>query len=209
MAAIRSAIACLHFAASGAPARSASSARSIALSTVCQSAAARGFNPASASSHLVSRSLIRVLAAGRSPLSISAATSTTMLRNGVRSPSFAVAASANGTKVKCWVACMRGSPVKVVSRQTATAEISFIMWFLLVELLLHAESGISRLLLRRIGAAPAVALEGHPSDEADDHGQEGDAGLDRAEADAAVLARLRQQIAERGAKRTGQDVGKP
>src|SRR6185369_14007561 len=109
-----------------------------------------------------------------------------------------------------WLACMCGSPVKVVSRQTATAEISFIMWFLLVELLLHAESGISRLkLLRRIGAAPAVALEGHPGDEADDHGQEGDAGLDRAESDAAVLARLREQIAERGAKRTGQDVGKP
>src|SRR6267378_2165553 len=104
--------ACLHLAASGVPARSASSARSIALSTVCQSAAARGFNPASASSHLVSRSLIRVLAPGRSP-------------------SLAVAASASGTKVKCWLACIRGSPEKVVTRQTATAVMSFIMWFLL------------------------------------------------------------------------------
>src|SRR3984893_7250158 len=54
--------ACLHLAASGVLARSASSARSIALSTVCQSAAARGFNAASASSHCASRALLLVLA---------------------------------------------------------------------------------------------------------------------------------------------------
>src|SRR5882757_11533888 len=52
---------CLHLVASGVLARNASSARSMALSTVCQSAAARGFKAASASSHWVSRSLIRVL----------------------------------------------------------------------------------------------------------------------------------------------------
>src|SRR5712671_3491630 len=61
---------CLHLVASGVLARSASSARSMALSTVCQSAAARGFKAASASSHWVSRSLIRILAPARSPLSI-------------------------------------------------------------------------------------------------------------------------------------------
>src|ERR1700682_1371725 len=67
MADNNSATVCLHLAASGVLARRASSARSIALSTVCQSAAARGFNPASASSHWVSRSLIRALAPARSP----------------------------------------------------------------------------------------------------------------------------------------------
>jgi hypothetical protein len=51
MADNNSATVCLHLAASGVLARRASSARSIALSTVCQSAAARGFNEASASSH--------------------------------------------------------------------------------------------------------------------------------------------------------------
>jgi len=39
-----------------------------------------------------------------------------MARNGARSPSFAVAASASGTKVKCSVACLFGSLVKVVRR---------------------------------------------------------------------------------------------
>lgn len=43
-----------HLAASGVLSRTASSARSMALSTVCQSAAARGFRPASASSQFVS-----------------------------------------------------------------------------------------------------------------------------------------------------------
>src|SRR6195256_4725285 len=106
----RSVTACLHLAASGVLARSASSARSIALSTVCQSAAARGFKAASASSHWVSRSLIRVLAPARSPLSIKADTSTTMLRNGVRSPSFDdVAASASGPNEMCPLACTFGS----------------------------------------------------------------------------------------------------
>src|SRR3981189_3896463 len=79
MADNNSATFCLHLGASGVLARRASSARSIALSTVCQSAAARGFNEASASSHWVSRSLMRVLGPAKSPLSIKAETSTTTL----------------------------------------------------------------------------------------------------------------------------------
>src|SRR6195256_2457011 len=116
--------ACLHLAASGVLARSASSARSIALSTVCQSAAARGFKAASASSHCVSRSLIRVLALARSPLSTSAETSTTMVRNGVRSPSFDdIAASARDTNDMCPLAWTFGSLVDTVRRPTASARI--------------------------------------------------------------------------------------
>src|SRR5260370_41685057 len=81
-----SATVCLHLAASGVLARSASSARSIALSTVCQLAAARGFNAASASSHCVSRSLMRVLAPARSPLSSRAETSMPVVRMVVSAP---------------------------------------------------------------------------------------------------------------------------
>src|SRR5437899_1602539 len=119
-----SATVCLHLAASGVLARSASSARSMALSTVCQSAAARGFKAASASSHWVSRSLIRVLARARSPLSTSAETSATMVRNGVRSPSFDdIAASAGGTNEMCPLVCKFGSLVDTVRRPTANARI--------------------------------------------------------------------------------------
>src|ERR1700738_1545716 len=130
-----SATACLHLAASGVLARSASSARSIALSTVCQSAAARGFNAASASSHCVSRSLMRVLAPARSPLSTSAETSATMVRNGVRSPSFDdMAASASETNEMCPLACRRGSPVDTVRRPMVRAKIVLFMCILLVVL---------------------------------------------------------------------------
>src|SRR6267143_4255505 len=115
---------CLHLVASGVLARSASSARSMALSTVCQSAAARGFKAASASSHWVSRSLIRVLASARLPLSTSAETSTTMVRNGVRSPSFDdIAASASGTNEMRPLVCTFGSLVDTVRRPTASARI--------------------------------------------------------------------------------------
>jgi hypothetical protein len=100
----RSASVCLHVAASGKPARRAASARSIALSMVCQSVAARGFSPASASSHDVSRSLMRVFAPGRSPLSAKALVSTTIARNEERSPSFDdSAAAADARTVKQWV----------------------------------------------------------------------------------------------------------
>src|SRR5260370_36124769 len=88
MTARRSLRDCLQLAAFGALARNASRARSIALSTLCHSGAARGFNPASASSHWVSRSLMRALAPARSPLSTRAAVSTTMTRKGERSPRF-------------------------------------------------------------------------------------------------------------------------
>ena len=60
----------------------------MALSSLCQSSAARGFNPASAESHATSKSLIRALAAGRSPLSTMAATSAAMFRNADKSPNF-------------------------------------------------------------------------------------------------------------------------
>src|ERR1700704_1135788 len=124
---------CLHLVASGVLTRSASSARSMALSTVCQSAAARGFKAASASSHWVSRSLIRVLASARSPLSSSAETSTTMVRNGVRSPSFDdIAASASGPNEMCPLACMFGSLVDTVRRPTASARIVLFMRVLLL-----------------------------------------------------------------------------
>jgi hypothetical protein len=89
---------CLQVVASGLLARSASSVPSIALSTVCHSAAERGLRPASASSHDISRSLIRVLAPARSPLSTSPAVSTTIARKGERSPSFDAAAKAVATK---------------------------------------------------------------------------------------------------------------
>src|SRR2546423_11016477 len=126
---------CLHLVALGVLARSASSARSMALSTVCQSAAARDFKAASASSHWVSRSLIRVLAPARSPLSSSAETSTTMVRNGVRSPSFDdIAASASGTNEMCPLACTFGSLVDTVRKPTASARIVLFMRVLLLVL---------------------------------------------------------------------------
>src|SRR5438270_11569576 len=115
---------CLLLVASGVLVRSASRARSMALSTVCQSAAARGFKAASASSHWVSRSLIRVLAFARFPLSTSAETSTTMVRNGVRSPSFDdIAASASGTNEMCPLVWTYGSLINTVRRPTASAGI--------------------------------------------------------------------------------------
>src|ERR1700738_3083244 len=75
----------------------------MALSSTCQSSAARGFNPASAESHATSRSLIRVLAAGRSPLFTMEATSAAMLRNADRSPNLD-AVFARGSEVSCAVA---------------------------------------------------------------------------------------------------------
>src|ERR1700687_2539892 len=88
----------LQAAGSGLLARSAASARSMALSTVCHSAAARGFREGSASSQDVSRSLIRVFARERSPLATMDTVSTTIARNGERSPSVeGVAASADAT----------------------------------------------------------------------------------------------------------------
>src|SRR5216684_7578824 len=209
-----SATACLHLAASGVLARSASSARSIALSTVCQSAAARGFKAASASSHWVSRSLMRVLAPAKSPLSIKAETSTTTLRNGVRSPSFdAIAASASGTKVRSLLAARRDPPVDTASTATVNAKMIRFMRTLLV----FRPHAITRALDGRlnwkspepIGAARALALEAHPGDERDDGGEEREAGVDRAETGAAVVSGLRKQVAERSAKRARQDVNQP
>src|SRR5450830_1371844 len=72
----------------GLPARRASSELSMALSSTCQSLAARGLRPASAESQVSSRSLIRVLAPARSFLSTRAATSTAMFWKADRSPSF-------------------------------------------------------------------------------------------------------------------------
>src|ERR1700704_2137290 len=83
----RAVSACSQAAALGGLARRAANARSMALSTVCQSAAARGLSPASASSHDVSRSLMRVFAPERSLLSTSAFVSSTIARNCDRSPS--------------------------------------------------------------------------------------------------------------------------
>src|SRR5882672_11458864 len=206
--------ACLHLAASGVLARSASSARSIALSTVCQSAAARGFKPASASSHWVSRSLIRILAPARSPLSINVETSTTMVRNGVRSPSFDdIAASASATNEICPLACRRGSLVDTVSTPTANAKMVRFMRNLLV-FRPHAIAWASGGRLdwrspRRIGLARALAFKAHPGDERDDDGEKREAGVDRAEAGAAVASGLRKQVTERCAKGARQDVGQP
>src|SRR5260370_18041716 len=128
-----SATVCLHLAGCGVLARSGSSARSIALSKVCQSVAARGFNAASASSHCVSRSLMRVLAPARSPLSSRAETSMTMVRKGVRSPSFDdIAASASETNEIGSFVCRRGSLVDTVRTPTASAKVILFMPSLLV-----------------------------------------------------------------------------
>ena len=70
----------------------------MALSKTCQSSAARGFKPASAESQATSKSLIRVLAAGKSPLSTMVATFAAMLLNEDRSPSLD-AAFVCGTEV--------------------------------------------------------------------------------------------------------------
>src|SRR6202023_3563005 len=85
---------CLQATGSGLLARRAARARSIALSTTCHCAGARGFSEGSASSQDVSRSLILAFAPGRSPLSTSAVVSTTIARKTVRSPSGDVAAVA-------------------------------------------------------------------------------------------------------------------
>src|SRR5260370_36931359 len=203
-----------HLAASGVLARSASSARSIALSTVCQSAAVRGFNPASASSHSVSRSLIRVLAPARSPLPFNADTATTMVQNGVRSPSFDdIAASANATNEMCPLACRRGSIVDTVSTPTANAKMVRFMRTLLVvrpHAIAWASGGRSDWQSpHRIGLARALAFKAHPGDERDDDGEKRKAGVDRAEAGAAVVSGLRKQVTERCAKGACQDVGQP
>ena len=71
----------------------------MALSSACHSAGARGLSEGSASSQEVSRSLIRTLAPPRSPLSTSAAESTTITRKEERSPSLdGDAAFANVTR---------------------------------------------------------------------------------------------------------------
>src|ERR1700730_14347447 len=99
----RSANASWHALASGVDARSASRARSMALSIVCQSDAARGFRPASASSHDVSRSLTRALAAARAPLSAKDFVSTPIVLNLVRSPSFEGVAAAADAIIAMWL----------------------------------------------------------------------------------------------------------
>ena len=101
-------------AASGILARSADNARSMALSTKCHSVADLGFREGSASSHEVSRSLMRFLAPTKSPLSTRDAVSATIVRNGERLPSFAAAASAAGTS--------RGAPAGKLQVYAASAD---------------------------------------------------------------------------------------
>src|SRR6202043_3925633 len=100
MVASRSAKDCLQAAGSGLLARNASSARSIALSTVCHSAGERGLSEGSASSQVISRSLIRVFAPPRSPFSTRDAVSTTMARYDERSPSFGAVAARAGALIR-------------------------------------------------------------------------------------------------------------
>src|SRR5260370_22534678 len=60
----------------------------------------------------------------RSPLSISAETSATMARNGVRSPSFEdVAASASVTNERRSLACMLDSPIAIVGCGSPAAHV--------------------------------------------------------------------------------------
>ena len=89
----RSASDCLQAVESGSLARNVAKARSIALSTTCHSRGERGLREGSASSQDVSKSFIRAFAPARSPLSTNAAVSTTMRRNGERSPSVDAAAA--------------------------------------------------------------------------------------------------------------------
>lgn len=49
----------------------------------------------------------------------------------------------------------------------------------------------------------------HVEDEPDDRGKEDRAGQDRAEVQATVFSRWGQQVSERRAERTGEDVGDP
>ena len=83
----------LQASASGLLARNAASARSIALSTMCQSAAARGFSDASTSSQDVSRSFILAFAPAKSPFLTRADVSTAIDRNFYKSPSFETSAA--------------------------------------------------------------------------------------------------------------------
>src|SRR5258708_21205271 len=124
---------CLHAAASGLLARNAASARSIALSTACQSAAARGFSDGSASSHEVSRSLIRVFAVPRLFLSTSEAVSTTIARNGDRSPSLdAVAASADAISAPVGPVCAANNTATASNGANAALNnVRWVMMFLL------------------------------------------------------------------------------
>src|SRR3984893_560371 len=125
---------CLQLAASGALARKASRARSIALSTLCHSGAALGFNPASASSHCVSRSLMRVLAPARSPLSTSAAVSATIARKDERSPSFDdIAASAGVTMETATNGPKQAGPARALNALKAKISFGFFMDCLLVD----------------------------------------------------------------------------
>src|ERR1700694_3455816 len=55
----------------------------------------------------------------------------------------------------------------------------------------------------------APRIEADERYECDDDDEESDAGVDGAETQAAIGARLRQQIAERGAERSGQNVSQP
>src|SRR5258708_2160339 len=205
----RSASNCLQLAASGLLARTASRARSIALSTRCQSAAARGFNDASASSHWVSRSLMRVLAPARSPLSTSAETPTGVGGKGVgwRSPAD-IAASASGTNEMVAIPCERGSLTDKARRPAARARVVLNMDSLLGVVARTSSSGLSweaeEELSCRARRSLAVVFERQPRDERDNDRQEYDAGDDRAEACAAIAAELGQKIAERGPNRTRQ-----
>src|SRR3984893_17958736 len=126
MVARRSVRACLQAAGSGLLARNAARARSIALSTVCHSAGARGFSEGSASSQDVSRSLIRAFAAARSPLSTRDDVSTMMVRNAERSPSLdAAAVSADGAIRTAGAAAPVASAASPNSAKTPITGIGF------------------------------------------------------------------------------------
>src|SRR3984893_14633609 len=199
----------------------------MALSTTCQSGAARGFRPASASSHDVSRSLMRAFAAGRSPLSARAFVSTTIDLNFERSPSLdGVAASAGatiGNPLIGWMPAPSRGTAKIVAVKTVT--LSFLRIDML-RLLCNWPSAIavapsSNELngwiltpslssgLRQDGIRSVAVLHADEGNQADDDGQETQTCVDGAKSQAAIVARLRQQIAKRRTKRARQDVGQP
>src|SRR5712672_1402183 len=223
----RAVSACSQAAALGGLARRAARARSMALSTVCQSAAARGFSPASASSHEVSRSLMRAFAPARSPLSRKVFVSTTIVLNFERSPSFdGLAASAEAMMAMSpddsTPAANNGATRIVVDRT--------IPWTLRIEIGLlccgfsapncssavTSKKTIRRLVSRgsrrlfRHGLASNTVRPGTDEyDEADDHDEETKACVYGADSETAIVSRLGQQIAERGSERPRQDVGEP
>src|SRR6266853_2838942 len=125
----RSARAFLQDAASGALARRAASARSMALSMACHSAAERGFSEGSASSQDVSRSLILIFAAARSPLATKAAESTTMTRKGDRSPIFEAVRAAAGDRNRTEVPRDELPATKI--KNTVETNLSFVIECLL------------------------------------------------------------------------------